>query len=352
MNQTLEASNDEQINQNSRFLHNTHKDPIELKAVMYPGNMASKFKFIDLFAGIGGMRIPFDELGGDCVMTSEIDKHAASTYRDNFPDKNHHFAGDITQVSIEDIPDHDLLLGGFPCQPFSHAGHKKGFEDTRGTLFFDVARILGAKRPAAFLLENVRGLTWHDSGNTFNRIVEIASEHYHVSFKVLDAKDFGLPQTRKRVYLVGLDRSKFDVAFNFDSLDSPLESQTVGRILESDVEDSFTLSDRLWAGHQARKRKHVELGNGFGYRMVNQDSLYTPTLSARYFKDGSEILIEQQGRNPRKLTPREGARLQGFPESFVLNSSKMQAFRQLGNAVPVAVVRAIANKLVPEILTD
>lgn len=320
--------------------------------VLYPGEMPTRFSFIDLFAGIGGMRIPFDELGGQCVMTSEIDKHALDTYRTNFQDYEHFFAGDITQVPTEDIPNHDMLLGGFPCQPFSHAGHKKGFEDTRGTLFFDIARILEAKRPRAFLLENVRGLMWHDSGNTFKRILEIANQFYHVSHKVLDAKDFGLPQTRKRVYLVGLDKEVFSKPFDFDLLASPVTALNVGDILESDVEESLTLSDRLWEGHKTRKRKHLELGNGFGYRMVNASSLYTPTLSARYFKDGSEILVEQIGKNPRKLAPREGARLQGFPESFILNESKMQAFRQLGNAVPISVVRAIAEKLVPELRAD
>jgi DNA (cytosine-5)-methyltransferase 1 len=326
--------------------------PMRETQVLYPGEMPAKFSFIDLFAGIGGMRIPFDELGGKCVMTSEIDKHALETYRHNFQDFEHSFVGDITQVQIEDIPSHDILLGGFPCQPFSHAGHKKGFEDTRGTLFFDIARILEAKRPKAFLLENVRGLMWHDSGNTFKRILEIGSQSYHVSHKVLDAKDFGLPQTRKRVYLVGLDKETFSKPFDFDSLESPAAALSVGDILESDAEESLTLSDRLWEGHKTRKKKHLELGNGFGYRMVNASSLYTPTLSARYFKDGSEILVEQIGQNPRKLTPREGARLQGFPESFILNASKMQAFRQLGNAVPISVVRAIAEKLVPELLAD
>lgn len=320
--------------------------------MLYPGGMPTRFRFIDLFAGIGGMRIPFDELGGRCVMTSEIDRHALETYQMNFHDDDHFFTGDITQMDVEDIPQHDLLLGGFPCQPFSHAGHKRGFEDTRGTLFFDIARILEAKRPKAFLLENVRGLMWHDSGNTFNRILEIANHFYHVSHKILDAKDFGLPQSRKRVYLVGLEKETFSEPFDFELLSSPMASLTVGDILEVDPEESLTLSDRLWEGHKNRKKKHLELGNGFGYRMVNASSLYTPTLSARYFKDGSEILVEQLGKNPRKLTPREGARLQGFPESFILNGSKMQAFRQLGNAVPISVVRAIAERLVPELLAD
>ena len=335
-----------------RILNGMKDNPREDTQVLYPGGMQTRFSFIDLFAGIGGMRIPFDELGGRCVMTSEIDRHALNTYRMNFRDDGHFFAGDITQIQIDDIPSHDLLLGGFPCQPFSHAGHKKGFEDTRGTLFFDIARILEAKRPKAFLLENVRGLMWHDSGNTFNRILEIANKYYYVSHRVLDAKDFGLPQTRKRIYLVGLDKEKYSTPFDFDLLATHKETLTVGQVLESDAEESLTLSDRLWEGHKARKKKHLELGNGFGYRMVNDTSLYTPTLSARYFKDGSEILVEQIGKNPRKLTPREGARLQGFPESFILNESKMQAFRQLGNAVPISVVRAIAEKLVPELLAD
>jgi DNA (cytosine-5)-methyltransferase 1 len=309
--------------------------------------VGGKFKFIDLFAGIGGMRIPFDELGGECAFTSEIDRHARITYEVNFQDENHVFAGDITSVPVENIPDHDLLLGGFPCQPFSHAGHKKGFEDTRGTLFFEVSRILEHKRPSVFLLENVRGLTWHDGGNTLERILEIASQHYFVSYALLDAKNFGLPQTRKRVYIVGLSKNKFVGPFDFGSIVPSNKATNVGKVLEAQVDENLTLSDRLWAGHQARKKRHQELGNGFGYRMVNSESSYSATLSARYFKDGSEILVEQKGKNPRKLSPREGARLQGFPDSFVLNQSKNQAFRQLGNAVPVSVVRAIAQQLAP-----
>lgn len=319
---------------------------------MYPGSMSSKFSFIDLFAGIGGMRIPFDELGGRCVFTSEIDRHAKAVYEANFESRDHVFEGDITQVATETIPDHDLMLGGFPCQPFSGAGHRRGFDDTRGTLFFEVARILEAKRPKAFLLENVRGLTWHDKGNTFARILEIAAEHYHVSHSLLDAKNFGLPQTRNRVYIVGLDRQLFSEPFDFSDVRPRGTATSVGSILEKDVDPSFTLSDRLWAGHQLRKQRHKELGNGFGYRMINASSNYTPTLSARYFKDGSEILVEQTGQNPRKLTPREGARLQGFPEHFKLHESKMQAFKQLGNAVPVSVIRQIATVLVPKITGD
>lgn len=314
---------------------------------MYPGRMPKEFKFADLFAGIGGMRIPFDELGGVCVFTSEIDKHAKAVYETNFADKDHLFVGDITQVDTESIPSHDLLLGGFPCQPFSGAGHRKGFDDTRGTLFFDVARILEIKRPKAFLLENVRGLTWHDHGNTFSRVLEIAAQHYHVSHALLDAKNFGLPQTRNRVYIVGLDRDIYDAPFDFEQVKPEASITSVGDVLESVVDESLTLSDKLWAGHQARKDKHKKLGNGFGYRMVNRSSPYTATLSARYFKDGSEILVEQVGRNPRKLSPREGARLQGFPDDFILDSSKIQAFRQLGNAVPVNVIRHIAAALVP-----
>lgn len=317
---------------------------------MYPGTMPSQFKFADLFAGIGGMRLPFDELGGQCVFSSEIDRHARSVYEANFPSNDHVFAGDITQVETHSIPNHDLLLGGFPCQPFSGAGHRKGFDDTRGTLFFHVARILEEKRPKAFLLENVRGLTWHDGGNTFSRILEIASEHYHVSYALLDAKNFGLPQTRNRVYIIGLDKRVFTTPFDFSQVRQSEVETSVGRILESDVDTSLTLSDRLWEGHQTRKQKHEKLGNGFGYRMVNASSPYAPTLSARYFKDGSEILVEQIGRNPRKLSPREGARLQGFPEEFRLHESKMQAFRQLGNAVPINVIREIAKALVPEII--
>lgn len=309
--------------------------------------MQKKLTFIDLFAGVGGIRIPFDEQGAECVFTSEIDKAARKTYSQNFGIPEDEIAGDIQKIHVSQIPSHDILLGGFPCQPFSHAGHKKGFDDTRGTLFFDVARIIKKHRPKAFVLENVRGLVSHDSGNTFKRIIEILSKEYVVKHELLNAKDFGLPQNRLRVYIVGIraDLPKSD-EFEFPSPTAVKGSTRVGGILEKNVDKSFTISDRLWAGHQNRKIRHLEKGNGFGYRLVNAKSEFTATISARYYKDGSEILVEQKNKNPRKLTPREAARLQGFPEWFEPSESKMQAYKQFGNAVPVAVVRAISVNLI------
>ena len=323
-----------------------------LRKIRYPGEMPESFTFADLFAGIGGMRIPFDEFGGTCVFTSEIDKHAQKTYQFNFPSEGHLMVGDITEIAESDVPNHDILLAGFPCQPFSNAGHRKGLDDVRGTLFFDIARILREKQPKAFLLENVRGLVGHDEGKTFRRIIEILDEDYHVSYKLLNARDFGLAQNRLRVYITGFKKDDFESAFDFESVTNADTEISVGSILEKSVESSLTLTDGLWEGHQRRKAKHLKAGNGFGYRIVDGDSAYTPTLSARYFKDGSEILVSQQGLNPRKLSPREGARLQGFPENFELHESKMQAFRQLGNAVPINVVRAIAEQMVKRLITE
>lgn len=308
--------------------------------------MQKKLTYIDLFAGIGGIRIPFDENGAECVFTSEIDKAARKTYSLNFGIPEDEIAGDIQSIHASQIPSHDILLGGFPCQPFSHAGHKRGFDDTRGTLFFDVARIIKKHKPKAFVLENVRGLVSHDSGNTFNRILEILNKDYVVKHQLINAKDFGLPQNRLRVYLVGI-RADLPMSddFEFPSPTAEKGSTRVGQILDTNVDASFTISDRLWAGHQNRKFRHVAKGNGFGYRLVNPNSEFTATISARYYKDGSEILVEQKNKNPRKLTPREAARLQGFPEWFVPSESKVQAYKQFGNAVPVAVVRAIASNL-------
>jgi DNA (cytosine-5)-methyltransferase 1 len=313
----------------------------------------SKFRFIDLFAGVGGIRIPFDELGGTCTFTSEIDEKAALTYELNFHEKP---SGDIREFDAQDIPEHDLLLAGFPCQPFSLAGLKKGFDDAaRGTLFFDIARIAQHHKPTALLLENVKGLVNHDKGNTM-RVIERRLDElgYWVHAKILNARDFGLPQNRERIYIVAL-RKDLVGSWEFNFPDAPRTKTRVGSILESPsrVGDDFTISDRLWEGHQRRKREHELRGNGFGYSLFTKDSPYTSTISARYYKDGSEILIDQGvdalGRklNPRKLTPREAARLQGFPESFILNPSASQAYKQFGNAVAVPVVRAIAEELVP-----
>jgi DNA (cytosine-5)-methyltransferase 1 len=303
-------------------------------------------KFIDLFAGIGGMRIPFDSRGWECVFTSEIDKWARATYAENFGIVEAQIHGDVTKIDENQVPDHDLLVGGFPCQPFSHAGHKRGFEDTRGTLFFDVQRIIKRKRPKVVLLENVRGLLSHDKGHTFGRIVEILSAEYVVHHALLNARDYGLPQNRIRIYIVAI-RSDLDGAndWKFPAPTADRGTLKVQDILEDSVDPKLTISDRLWASHQARKARHLSKGNGFGYRLVNGRSEFTATISARYYKDGSEILLEQEGKNPRKLSPREAARLQGFPETFKPSHSNVQAYKQFGNAVPVNVIDAIASEI-------
>jgi len=301
-----------------------------------------KFTFIDLFAGIGGMRTAFEDFGGECVFTSEWDKFAQQTYFANFRDQPE---GDITQISEKTIPKHDVLLAGFPCQPFSHAGLKRGFEDSRGTLFFDVARIIKYRKPSMILLENVKGFARHDKGNTMGVVSKILDElGYNVFHKVLNARDFGLPQNRERVFIVGINRGKIgDSDFNFPN---PLGIPTrLGDILDSRVDQKYTLSNKLWSGHKRRRREHERKGNGFGYSLFDRQSPYTSTISARYYKDGSEILISQKAKNPRKLTPREAARLQGFPENFIIPVSDVQAYKQFGNSVAIPVVTAVAKKM-------
>lgn len=304
-----------------------------------------EFKFIDLFAGIGGIRIPFQELGGECVFSSEWDKYSQKTYFANFGETP---AGDITKIDAADIPDFDILLGGFPCQPFSQAGLHKGFEDTRGTLFFEIERILNKKRPKGFLLENVKQLKGHDNGRTFRVIMQhLDALNYHAEAKILKAADFGVPQIRERIYIVGFDRNFYAIA---DDYQFPFPEATgiktrVGDILEKKVDAKYTISNRLWEGHKRRKIENRKKGKGFGYSLFNEESPYTSTISARYYKDGSEILIEQEGKNPRKLTPRECARLQGFPEDFIIPVSDAQAYKQFGNSVAVPVVRAIAERI-------
>ena len=306
----------------------------------------SKVRILDLFAGIGGIRLAFEEVAKDrieCVFTSEWDKFANKTYKANFGDTP--IYGDITKIKVEDIPDHDVLLAGFPCQPFSQAGLKKGFSDTRGTLFFDIERILKSKKPSAFLLENVKQLQSHDKGKTFKTILECLQRigYENVHYTTLKAKDFGLPQNRERVYIVGF----LDKTIKFDFPTPTLEKTRVGDILQSSVSEKYTISDKLWAGHQRRKKENKLKGKGFGYKLVSEDSECTNTISARYYKDGSEILIKQAGKNPRKLTPREAARLQGFPDTFRIPVSDTQAYKQFGNTVPLNVVKAIASEMLP-----
>jgi len=299
------------------------------------------FKFIDLFAGVGGIRLPFDEIGGECVFSSEIDKFARQTYQSNFGEEPH---GDITQIAPAEIPEFDLLLAGFPCQPFSQAGLQQGFDDIRGTLFFYIAKIIELHLPSVVLLENVKRLKTHDKGNTFKVMQETLEDlGYTVFSRVLAAKDFGIPQNRERIYIVALKNHEI---FTFPN--PTFQETKVGNILENVVPEKYTISDKLWEGHQRRKLEHKKKGNGFGYTLFNNNSSYTNTISARYYKDGSEILIDQgSAKNPRKVTPREAARLQGFPENYKIVVSDVQAYKQFGNSVCVPVVRAISKQLEP-----
>lgn len=295
-------------------------------------------RVIDLFAGIGGIRTGFERIGAKSVFSSEWDEPAQKTYRANFAEIPF---GDITKFKPEEISPFDILLAGFPCQPFSQAGKKLGLADTRGTLFFDIAKILEYHRPRVVFLENVKRFKSHDSGRTFETINNILEQlGYEVYSKVLNAKDFGVPQNRERIYIIGfLGKTNF-------SFPEPSGIKTrLGNILEKKVDPKYTISDKLWAGHQRRKKEHREKGNGFGYSMFNENSEYTSTISARYYKDGSEILIEQKGKNPRKLTPREAARLQGFPDSFKIPVSDAQAYKQFGNSVAVPVITALAKEV-------
>jgi DNA (cytosine-5)-methyltransferase 1 len=338
----------------------------------------AEYKFVDLFAGIGGIRIPFQELGGECVFTSEWDKFAQKTYLANYGEMP---KGDITKIDAKNIPDHDILLAGFPCQSFSQAGLKQGFEDTRGTMFFEIQRILAEKRPKAFLLENVKQLKGHDKGRTLATILSILrGEHSHeigenlplsadsrsalteklnysVGVEVLRAADFGAPQNRERLFIVGFDKDYYGENVKFDELFNwPTSSKTptqVKDILEDlclapPEKDRFTISDKLYKGHIRRKKEHQRKGNGFGFSVYSGEEPYTNTISARYYKDGSEILIDQShlGKNPRKLTPRECARLQGFPENFVVDAVSLgQIYKQFGNSVCVKVIEAVAKEI-------
>lgn len=317
------------------------------------------FKFIDLFAGIGGMRQGFEAAGGVCVFSSEYEKNAQNTYRENFAEQPF---GDITKINERDIPSHDVLVAGFPCQPFSHAGLKLGIDDTRGTLFYDIARILRAKRPTAALLENVRGLISHDSGHTIKVVLTTLLDIGYqcvldetlirngspsaikkaASKMVLRSRDFGVPQNRQRIYIV-LWRNDLDVRFKYPV--PPRTPTRVGDVLEGNPDPKYTISDRLWAGHKRRKKENKESGKGFGFGLVTEDSEYTNTISARYYKDGSEVLIAQRGRNPRKLTPREAARLQGFSERFLINRSEVQSYKQFGNSVSIPVIKSLAEEI-------
>jgi DNA (cytosine-5)-methyltransferase 1 len=332
------------------------------------------FTFIDLFAGIGGIRLGFEASGGKCVFTSEWDPYAQKTYGANFPD-DHEITGDITGVNEHDVPRADVLLAGFPCQPFSIAGVSKknslgrahGFMcKTQGTLFFDVARIIDVMRPKAFMLENVKNLISHDKGNTFRVILATLENElkYKVHYKVIDAAHF-VPQHRERIIIAGF---REDTGFDWSALNLPERSlQTLSNILHPQdgteqaeepytwgkramVSPKYTLTDNLWRYLQDYAAKHKAAGNGFGFGLVGPDDI-ARTLSARYYKDGSEILINQGVRkNPRRLTPRECARLMGYPDSYRIPVSDTQAYRQFGNSVAVPVMREVARIMVPHVL--
>ena len=311
-----------------------------------------EFTFIDLFAGIGGMRIAFERQGGNCVYSNEWNKYCQQTYFANFGEQPD---DDITKVDARIIPSHDILVAGFPCQPFSIAGVSKkqsmgretGFEDkTQGTLFFDVCRILKAKRPKAFMLENVKNLKSHDHGRTFKVITESLDElDYEVFAAVLDGQNY-VPQHRERILIVGFDRKRYGRNIKFEFNINPVNPKPVMKdILEPEVADKYTLSDKLWQYLQNYALKHRAAGNGFGFGIASPDGI-SRTLSARYYKDGSEILIEQPGKNPRRLTPRECARLQGFPDSFKIVVSDTQAYRQFGNSIVVPLMTDVAGLVV------
>jgi len=340
-----------------------------------PGGHAGTgtFTFIDLFAGIGGVRLGFESAGGQCVFTSEWNDWSKKTYLENFPGE-HPFVGDIVPYLAETVPDHDVLLAGFPCQPFSLAGVSKknslgrphGFEcTTQGTLFFDVARIIAAKQPEAFLLENVKNLVSHDGGNTFRVVLQTLQEElkYDVHWKVIDGRAW-TPQHRERILIAGF-REK--TAFSWDEMQRPAAAPVLSSILHpgdgsqaveepytsgalAKVHKKYVLTDKLWAYLQAYAEKHRLAGNGFGFGLVTKDSV-ARTLSARYYKDGSEILVSRgKGRNPRRLTPRECARLMGFPDSFRIPVSDTQAYRQFGNSVVVPVMKEAARLMAPHVL--
>lgn len=363
-----------------------------------------KINFIDLFAGIGGFHIAMHKVGGKCVFASEIDRFARITYEHNYrkwsPElfEKGLFNEDITDSKLDyrDIPQFDVLCAGFPCQPFSHAGLKKGFGDTRGTLFFNIEKIVATKIeqaielkdknfiPKVLFLENVKGLKNHDKGWTFKTIISKLNElGYEVRSEVLNSKNFGVPQNRERIFIIAWHKDVVkandfifplgiggngNVIFPTDNKEDVAVSTAVGDILltekeladlESETGKTYTISERLWEGHQRRRKEHALKGNGFGYSIFNDDSPYTSTISARYYKDGSEILINQSkiDKRPRKLHPIEAARLQGYPididdvnERFEITVSDAQAYKQFGNSVSVPVIKTLAQEIVRQLL--
>lgn len=352
---------------------------LKLLLPTHPERAGGDFKFIDLFAGIGGLRMAFESIGGECVFTSEWDAYAQRTYRANFHD-GHELNGDITKVDAKDIPDHDVLLAGFPCQPFSIAGvskknalgRKHGFlDETQGTLFFDVARIIKEKRPRAFLLENVKNLQSHDKGRTFEVIRRTLVQElgYNIHIRVIDGQHF-VPQHRERVVIVGFRER---MPFSWDALQLPAKgSHTIGDILHKQdgtepvlewdgdrffdhkkkrAQEKYILTDKLWSYLRGYKEKHEAKGNGFGFGLVGPDDV-ARTLSARYYKDGSEILVKRGRGNPRRLTPRECARLMGFPDTYRIPVSDTRAYKQFGNSVVMLAFQEVARIMRPCIMSE
>lgn len=352
---------------------------LKLLLPTHPERPAGDFKFIDLFAGIGGLRMAFESIGGECVFTSEWDSYAQRTYRANFYD-GHELNGDITKVNAKDVPDHDVLLAGFPCQPFSIAGvskknalgRKHGFlDETQGTLFFDVARIIKEKRPRAFLLENVKNLQSHDKGRTFEVIKRTLTEElgYSIHVRVLDGQHF-VPQHRERIVIVGF---REPMPFAWDALQLPAKgARTIGDILHKQdgsepviewdgdrffdhkkkrVNEKYILTDKLWEYLKGYREKHEAKGNGFGFGLVGPGDV-ARTLSARYYKDGSEILVKRGRGNPRRLTPRECARLMGFPDSYRIPVSDTRAYKQFGNSVVMLAFQEVARIMRPCIVGE
>ncbi len=361
----------------NKLLYNEIKKLADLANNSTVGIGEHKFRFIDLFAGIGGFRKAFDSIGGQCVFTSEWDKQCRTTYMTNY-DCNHPLVGDIRDFTespdkLNQIPEHDVLVGGFPCQPFSLAGVSKkkslgrghGFKDkTQGTLFFDVAKIIQHHRPKAFLLENVKNLKSHDKGNTFGVIKDTLENEleYDVHTRIIDGRNF-VPQHRERIFIVGFDKKN---GFDFNDFVKPdfnpvmevvlhtkTEEDEPPYFIDSRVNEKYTLTTRMWEYLQEYKKKHQAKGNGFGFGLVGKDDV-SRTLSARYYKDGSEILIKQRGTRPRRLTPRECARLMGFDSTsesnFIIPVSDTQSYKQFGNSVIVPVATAVTHLMLPFIL--
>jgi len=306
------------------------------------------FKFIDLFAGIGGIRTAFEEAGGKCVFSSEWDKYSCTTYEANFKEKP---SGDIQKIESSEIPAFNVLCAGFPCQPFSLAGVSKkismgkahGFDDAKqGNLFFDIIRIVNFHKPEIVFLENVKNLLSHDKGRTFKVIKEaLEAEGYNLSVDIFDAANF-VPQHRERIIIVGCLNNFIELPCKSKL---PEANHKIADILEPKVDPKYTLSDKLWHYLQEHAKKHKALGNGFGFGLVNKQGI-SRTLSARYHKDGSEILVPQKGKNPRRLTPRECARLMGYPDDFIIPVSNTQAYRQFGNSVCVPMMKFLAQHVI------